>query len=64
MESNFYNVKKKKKNIMLSQCLQGDLNDTFTACNLFFSVFFKHVYRKKNNIVDHLAKQKVLRQLI
>jgi hypothetical protein len=44
---------------MLSQCLQGDLNDT-----LFFSVFFKHVYRKKNNIVDHLAKQKVLRQLI
>lgn len=63
MESNFYNVKK-KKNIMLSWCLQGDLNDAFTACNLFFCVFFKHIYRKNNNIIDHLVKQKVLRELI
>ena len=41
----------------------SDFNVISNPCNILFYMNFKHVHRERNHIVDHLAKQRVNKEV-
>jgi hypothetical protein len=48
---------------MRTECMQIEFNNIFNEYNRLFFLCFEHVHRKKNHVVDYLAKQKVFREV-